>query len=179
MEHFHQTIDGWFNAEELYKRAVEDAQDGSVFVEIGAWKGKSTAYMCVEILNSNKNIKFHVVDYFQGSKEHQTEDAIVNGTLQEEFLKNIEPVRSTFSLHKNKSVDAALFFEDGSLDFVYIDASHEYENVKADILAWLPKVKKGGWLTGDDFSIYEGVDRAVGELLPNHNTWGVNWTYQV
>ena len=57
-------------------------------------------------------------------------------------------------------------YEDNSLDFVFIDASHKYIDVKEDIINWLPKVRKGGILAGDDFS-WSGVRRALKELLPN------------
>jgi predicted O-methyltransferase YrrM len=51
-------------------------------------------------------------------------------------------------------------------DIVYIDASHEYEYVKEDILAWLPKVKKGGIICGDDYIIgWDGVILAVNEIF--------------
>ena len=57
-------------------------------------------------------------------------------------------------------------YEDNSLDFVFIDASHKYIDVKEDIINWLPKIRKGGILAGDDFS-WSGVRRALKELLPN------------
>lgn len=55
-----------------------------------------------------------------------------------------------------------------SLDFAYIDASHTYENVRADIRSWLPKVKPGGWIGGHDYNWkFPGVIRAVFEELGN------------
>lgn len=51
---------------------------------------------------------------------------------------------------------------DGNLDFVYIDACHQYESVIEDIRTWLPKVRKGGLLAGHDFcDVWPGVARAV------------------
>lgn len=43
-------------------------------------------------------------------------------------------------------------FPDHSLDWVYIDAMHDYENVRADLFAFAPKVKPGGLIFGHDFS---------------------------
>ena len=63
---------------------------------------------------------------------------------------------------------AAAAFPDRSLDLVYLDADHHYEPVKADILAWLPTVKPGGWIAGHDHIEYwdcGGVIRAVAEVL--------------
>jgi predicted O-methyltransferase YrrM len=51
------------------------------------------------------------------------------------------------------------------LDFVFIDADHSYPAVKADIAAWMPKVKVGGWLCGHDYDL-RAVKRAV-DGLPN------------
>lgn len=50
-----------------------------------------------------------------------------------------------------KSVEAAKLFEDETFDFVYIDSSHNYDTVTNDLKTWLPKVKKGGILAGDDY----------------------------
>jgi len=46
---------------------------------------------------------------------------------------------------------AVPFFEDGSLDLVFVDGLHD-ESVAADLLAWEPKLRPGGILVGHDFS---------------------------
>lgn len=175
MNHFYENIPGWFNFSPLYQRMVAEAQDGARFVEIGAWKGRSTAFMGVEIANSGKNIDFTVVDTFQGSDEHKTEDAIINNTLEDEFLKNTAPIRDYYKLLVMQSVTASRFFPDHSLDFVFIDAAHDYESVKQDIEAWLPKVKKGGVIAGDDFSTWPGVAKAVNEIFPEAVKEDIYW----
>lgn len=58
---------------------------------------------------------------------------------------------SRATLIRKKSVDAARDFENGSLDFAYIDAAHDYANVLSDLDSWYPKVKPGGLLGGHDF----------------------------
>jgi predicted O-methyltransferase YrrM len=66
------------------------------------------------------------------------------------------------------SVDAASQFLDGILDLVFIDADHSYEGCLRDIHAWLPKVKRGGWICGHDYANKSGeVKKAVDEVFNN------------
>jgi predicted O-methyltransferase YrrM len=67
------------------------------------------------------------------------------------------------------SLDAVSLYENRSLDFIFIDASHEYEDVKKDIIAWYPKLKLGGIIAGHDYTSYDGVKKAVDEILINKN----------
>jgi hypothetical protein len=79
----------------------------------------------------------------------------------------------TISLIIADSVTASRLFCDGSIEWVHLDASHDYANVKADIQAWLPKVKRGGWLSGDDYDElkWPEVVKAVADLLPGAKLW--------
>lgn len=58
----------------------------------------------------------------------------------------------TYTFIKELSVDASKEFEDGELDFVYIDANHSEPYVSQDIEAWTPKVRKGGIVAGHDYA---------------------------
>jgi len=69
---------------------------------------------------------------------------------------------------KLPSVEAALQFQDESIDLVYIDGMHDYDNVTQDIIAWFPKVRMDGWISGHDYDSlndHVGVIKAVDELL--------------
>jgi hypothetical protein len=69
-------------------------------------------------------------------------------------------------LHEMTTVEAAPFVSDESLDFVFVDAGHSYAAVSADIDAWWPKVKPGGWFGGHDYHEHHpGVMRAVQECF--------------
>lgn len=57
------------------------------------------------------------------------------------------------------SIDAALRFEDESLDLVYIDGCHKYASVKRDIETWYPKIKSGYILAGHDYAIGARTER--------------------
>lgn len=54
------------------------------------------------------------------------------------------------SLLRGLSLEAVKIFANNTLDFVHIDGDHSYESVRADILAWYPKLKSGGILAGHD-----------------------------
>lgn len=64
------------------------------------------------------------------------------------------------------SQQAAASFADRSLSFVYIDADHSYEGCRRDILAWAPKIVRGGILAGHDYYTKPPFDvrRAVAEI---------------
>lgn len=61
----------------------------------------------------------------------------------------------------------ALDFEDGCIDFWHTDGDHSLAGITTDISTWLPKVKAGGILSGDNYEIPE-VAKGVRTLLPKH-----------
>lgn len=169
MNHYYENIQGWFTFQELYSKMVNKSPDNSHFVEIGSWKGKSAVYMGVEIANSKKKIKFDCVDSWEFLDEIYTNNSDLNkmkGQAFDEFLKNITPLSDVINYHKLNSIEASKLYEDESLDFVYIDASHEYVNMKNDLKYWYPKVKNNGVIAGHDYG-WNGVKQAVDEFFIN------------
>ena len=150
---------------------------GSRFVEVGSWKGKSSSYMSVEIANSNKDIEFYCVDTWEGSKEHKDKEELKD--LYKIFLTNMKPIESFYIPLKITSIEASKKFKDKSLDFVFIDASHEYEDVNQDIINWMPKVKSGGFIAGHDYypenpdwcGVYKAVNELISDFKYSENCW--------
>jgi predicted O-methyltransferase YrrM len=176
MEHYYHTIQNWFDYTDVFKEAVEKAQDGFKFVEIGVWKGGSTSFMGVEIYNSGKKISFDAIDTFKGSQEHGD----VSSFLYDEATFNLKPLLdlNVINLIKGHSLEVVLKYEDNSLDFCFIDGSHEYEDIKADLLAYLPKIKTGGILAGHDYDpIWPGVVKAVEEVIGKENIKVIRSTF--
>lgn len=173
--------ENWFTFPKLYSYFVNQLQSGSKMVEVGCWKGKSIAYLGVEILNSGKDIKVDAVDTWsemESEAYHKTDTYVKTNTLYQLFLANISPISKVINPVRMTSLDAAKTYEDNSLDVVFIDACHGYECVKNDITAWLPKVKFGGHLAGHDYSWSADVKKAVDELVrPIHETEGC-WVYK-
>jgi hypothetical protein len=186
MDHIYQQSqfgENWFTFPNLYKRFVNELPNGSKIVEVGVWKGKSVAYLGVEIANSGKDIKVDAVDTWKGSLNedvHQKDVYVKTDTLYPLFLSNISSLSHIITPIRKASVEASALYEDESLDVVFIDACHTYDCVREDILAWLPKVKKGSYLAGHDYpwSANDEVKRAVDGLLsPIEVTEGC-WVYR-
>lgn len=73
---------------------------------------------------------------------------------------------------KGMSVDMAKNFEDESLDLIYIDADHREAAIRADLAAWVPKVKNGGFVAGHDYCM-------VGSLVPKVTVYSEqSWIYR-
>lgn len=182
MNHYWNGVDGYFAEADtqFYKWAIDNASSPAHFVEVGSWKGKSASFMGVEIINSGKQIQFDCVDTWLGAPEHREGSTIaggvfvdadvVAGRLFEVFTNNMKPLEGHYRAVRLESVEAAATYEDNSLDFVFIDADHTYDAVKSDILAWLPKIKINGIISGHDYD-HPPVKQAVHELL---DVFGVN-----
>ena len=174
VEHYWRDIPGpqWFFGADIYRDFVAQARPGAVAVELGAWKGRSAACMGVEIANAGKAIAFYSVDHWRGStgeSAHDADEDCQAGRLYQAFTHNIAPVKDHIIPIRSDTVAAAQRFADGSIDFLYVDASHTYAGVMADLVAWYPKVKTGGFIAGDDWHFgtrgEPGVRNAVRDFL--------------
>ena len=161
MNHFYFNIPGWFAFHDVYDRAVALlGRDGAHFVEVGCWEGRSAAYMGVNIVNSGHAIRFDCVDTWEGSTEHV--DSTEKAEIYDKFLDNMGNFGSEldYQAMRKESTVAAADYADSSLDFVFLDASHDADSVYADIQAWRPKLKPEGVLAGDD-AAFVGVREAL------------------
>lgn len=157
----------------LYDSAIAEAGPGnSIFVEVGVWCGASAEYMARKIKDSGKDIKFYCIDMWVQTPEM----GHVEGDLYNVFTENLAHVRDYYIPLRSESSAGANSFKDGSVDFCFIDAAHEYESVSRDIKAWLPKIKNGGVMAGHDLNI---VSKAVGDQLANWQDIGENcWRWR-
>jgi hypothetical protein len=163
-------INGWFYYNHLYKDIVQAGYDGCEFVEVGAWMGKSTNYMVQKIKESGKRIHFTTVDTFKGTESEPWHNPVVqhyNGDLFPEFIDNtlLSNNYGLFDIIKDTSVNAANQFKNNSIDYIMIDAGHTYEDVMLDLNTWYKKVKPGGIISGDDYTITSGVTYAVNDFF--------------
>jgi predicted O-methyltransferase YrrM len=173
--------ENWFDYNDIYKLMVEKFPSESKFVEVGSWKGKSAAYLAVEIINSKKNITLDCIDTWEGSSEHVNYEHVKSNSLYELFIKNTSSLSNVINPIRMDSINASKKYENNSIDFIFIDASHEYDFVKKDIEAWFPKVKIGGIIAGHDYKTgWIGVDKAVDEFFVDKKILisRSSWIYQ-
>ena len=185
MEHYYNNNEifkeNWFSYDKYYSDIVKSLPDGAVIAEIGCWKGRSTACLGVEIINSGKNISLVCVDSWKyiPSTEQPISSQSEFDKVYEEFLQNTKLFNPFMSVIRLDSVSASDIFPDGTFDFIFIDANHSYESVKEDSTVWLPKAKPGGIIAGHDYftRVHPGVKKAVDELfpdailIPEQNVW--------
>ncbi len=155
---------------------AEQASTRKRVVEIGCYKGKSTTALCLGAAECGGHV--WAVDHFRGGRVLADEFVGKDPDwLWKEFCKNTDKYENIIPL-KMSSLDAAAHvsqFGKAKMDMIFIDASHDYADVWADILAWQPLVASGGLLCGHDFQpSWAGVIRAVTELLPGFKLVGGN-----
>jgi len=68
----------------------------------------------------------------------------------EDAKKILIPYKNCTIIRKT-SMDALEYFEDGSLDWVYLDGDHNFRHAAADIYEWAKKVRSGGVVSGHDY----------------------------
>lgn len=146
--------------------------DGDVTgVEVGVYTGA----LSMRLL-ARRNLELFMVDSWAGEGRDYLGDsgdfhARLSQAKQDEAQRTaeraVEPFGKRAIVLSMSSQDAATLFEQGSLDFVFIDADHSYEGCKRDIELWSPKLKPGGLLSGHDYGNTDfenfGVTRAVDE----------------
>lgn len=127
--------------------------------EIGVLKGKN-AKSIYKTLNIDKLflVDSWDVKYFKKAKQN--------------FKKTQKKFKNKFNVFfiADSSLEGSKMIENNSLDFVYIDASHDYFNVKQDIEVWSNKVKNNGVISGHDIIHIDslGVYEAVKEYCENN-----------
>lgn len=144
----------------------EQARDKEVIIEVGSWRGASAMRMAESCSGL-----VYCVDHWMGNQDDAgacyTEEATRDPLLAyRKFLaytshlgflgNNLVPMLGT-------SGECAMYFNDNSVDLVFIDGGHLYQQVMADCVLLYPKLKQEGILLGHDWH-FEQVQPAVKEF---------------
>lgn len=181
-------------------RLVEaHARPGMLAAELGTYTGRSALSMLPTIARANGSLV--CVDWFRGNVGVEAE---IGASYREHDILNtlISNLRASghlgcVAIFISTTIGAARFIRDRSLDSLFIDADHRYSAVKADLTAWLPKMRPGALVFGHDFEAHLrdldpqlvadhceedfvdgyhcGVIRAVSETFPSVTREGRIW----
>jgi predicted O-methyltransferase YrrM len=125
-----------------------------VVVEVGSWVGNGSTRIIIEAMREAAQGTLYCVDTWTGSDNvsHHLNYRRQRVNLFRVFAQNMTRYNARHIVQPLtlSSLEASKLFPDKSIDMVFIDGNHGYSHVKEDILAWLPKVKAGGILSGHD-----------------------------
>lgn len=183
-------VHGWTQAVQLrYLMAqVRALPDPSDIVEVGVWQGRSALAMAEACRGTTKAV--FAIDAWQ---DYDEGGEPIAQFLARHGVKSFEEVYQAFLHHRRRlalepwvvvmrtsSLKAAAAWKRGPVALVFIDGDHHYEAVTADLAAWVPRVRPGGLICGDDWN-WESVQAAVRDFtgrhrgyrteLPCANTW--------
>ena len=178
-----QDIPGWFNWRDGQEEAAAHFGDGDRFVEVGCYLGRSICSLADVVAGCGLEVDIVGVDTALGSGPEGRRNTNAHGhavqhgggTMAGLLHRNVLACgfADRVQLIISDSVRASRLFTDESVAWVHLDARHDYVSVCEDIDAWRPKVRRGGWLTGDDYDQWQwpGVVRAVSERLEDAEPW--------
>lgn len=135
-------------------------KEGSI-LEVGTYQGASIVWLATELLKRKKKYKIYTLDNWM-DMEFSSGINTHFRFVQNVHLNNLEDI--IFPLYGNSSITG--LFKYSSLDYIFLDGSHEYEAVKWDISHLLPKLKPGGKIGGHDYG-FESVKKAVDAAFPS------------
>lgn len=166
-------LQGWFTeADGKWYQSIASRIVGGKMIEIGTWKGLSTSYIG-KACNRN-HTRLWCVDTWRGTADDfqgEYTQYLQNEDIYTVFLNNMSLLGIEMTPLAMTSLEAAKRFEDHYFSFIFLDASHDYDNVKMDLEAWLPKLKEHGIFGGHDFHLHQsyfGLRKAVLEFAHKH-----------
>jgi hypothetical protein len=153
---------------------LADSIEAQHVVEVGTWRADTATYLLEHCPSIDRLTAVDPFKPFPGVDDRW--DRINwrdESESQEAWDATAELARKRLSVYLDRGVllrcdsaEAARAFDTASLDLVFIDGDHSLYHVLLDIGLWYPKVRRGGILSGHDYSDVEGTTRAV-DAIPD------------
>ena len=151
-------------AHRMHLAALDIVLDNVTFpakgCEVGVLRGELTS----KLLAKFPELTMYMADPYLMDKGKRPHEVMMK--IMSTAFTNTLPFANRRIMLVGTSTQVVHLIEDESLDFVYIDARHSRRAVKIDIGTWFPKVKKGGLVSGHDYSLTynHGVKKSVDEF---------------
>lgn len=127
---------------------VELSNGQKIVIEIGTGRGHFTQIILESISQEGHLFTIDPFDGRSGGPEHEK---IPGEVLFAEVQRRLSLYKDRYTIIVGLSEMVSRLFSECSLDMVFIDAAHDYESVRTDIMSWLPKIKEGGVICGHDY----------------------------
>ena len=121
-----------------------------VCAEIGVAKGKFS----LKILKSNNPKKLYLIDSWENFDLGYSDGNMVEQDSHDiRYLSVVEKMKkySQVEIIRKRSTEASCLFPDNFFDWIYIDADHSFQGCYTDLVSFLPKIKKNGFICGHDY----------------------------
>lgn len=160
------TTPGWFHHGPKILELVEQHRP-KVCVELGTWLGASAIPVARSIRRWGGTLT--CVDTWAGDLYGNPDPSQTPWMLLSCARNLVNAGLWNVRLYPASTLDAAPYWTE-PIDYLYIDADHQYGSVRADLRAWVPKVKPGGLILGDDYghALFPGVRQAWDEFEQAH-----------
>lgn len=166
---YESNITAWHPHRDFAYSLIKEIQP-KVIVELGVHYGDSYFTFCQACEELELETQLFGVDHWRGDKQA--------GFYGDDVFKEVNQYNREFhsqnsSLHRMHFEEALNLFEDGSIDLLHIDGSHDYKSVKKDFEDWLPKIKKGGRILIHDILVERedfGVKKLWKEIQKSYQT---------
>lgn len=173
-----QDLQGWNGNSDVFRQLIEKTNP-KVIIEVGTWKGQSAINMAKVIKEQNRDCKIYCVDTWLGSLEFIDDNTPERDLMKKngypqvyyQFLSNVvhNGVQDIIIPFPQTSLIAARWFNSKCIksQLIYIDASHDEEDLYTDIASYIGIIDNG-IIFGDDIT-WEGATDVVG-YFGNYST---------
>jgi hypothetical protein len=120
----------------------------SVGIELGVQHGH---YSRVILSKWPSCTKYHLVDLWahqDNYKDYANVDQATQDRIYESAMTNLAEFEDKIHVCRNYTTSCVTQYDDEYFDFVYVDARHDFKGVWDDLVAYWPKLKKGGIMAG-------------------------------
>lgn len=120
--------------------------------EVGVFRGKLAKYL---LENNHSILTYTMIDPWKKlpdwNKPANKDDKIFE-EYYKETLRNTDFAKEKRRILRGKTHEVKDQIENDFLDFAYIDGDHTLRGISIDLINMWPKVKKSGFIMGDDFT---------------------------
>lgn len=163
-----RAIEGSTNRHELWSKILYGLRCVTV-CEVGVWKGEFAKVLLEQVPSIHS---YTLIDPWRNLPDWNkpaNKSNVEFENIRREALERLDNFKHKIVERRGTTKNAAPSLQDASLDFAYIDGDHTLRGITIDLISILPKIKKGGFIGGDDFtkSIWQhGLSFSPTEVFP-------------